>query len=192
VAAALLIALALPAGCSSRDPREPEGAFRLWIEALQSKSCPDLYARLDNETLECVQGAYNASRNIHDILMSQYPARERADEMRNQELLAHVKEADDARAFFLSWCAREFPLDKMGGGELSGARIDRIEPQPGGDKVIVVSKAGDRFGMKKRSDGTWGVDWLYQDYHKVAEAQLRNLGIVRERGKTFTAGPRPR
>jgi hypothetical protein len=181
--------LLLLCACSSRDPREPEGAFKLWLDALHRRSCPDLYARLDNQSLDEVAATYAASRSIHQILMSQYPEKERTAEMRNQELLAHVKESEDPRSFFLAWCAHEFPVDRIGGGEVAGARVDRVESDPSGDKVTLISKAGDKYRLSRRSDGTWGVDWLYSDYHKVAEAQRRNLGIVRERGKGFTARP---
>ena len=184
----LLGALAL-GGCGNRDPRDPAGAFALLVEALKERSCPKLLERLDRATLTEVTAIHQASRATLELIQNRYPEKQRQTELRNLEILAHVRGSSDVPSFFISWCGSEFPLERVGASDLAGAKARSVEIAPDGEQATVTSRAGDKFLFRKNPNGTWGTSWLFEDYRKVAEASNRNLGLVRERAKSFGVAP---
>lgn len=140
---------------TSRDPRQPQGAYNLARGAL-AKTPPDadvLYALLHDEARQLLGEALEAARKAQKAVQKHTPRKERAAVYEKHAIALHVAAGSD-RELYDAWLAAS-------GYALlpTKAAPVRVEAGAGSDQAVVVASDDVRITFRKTKEGDqWRLD----------------------------------
>lgn len=171
----LVLGFVAIAGCSKNlDPKTPEGAFGLFVQALQSKDKSKVWDLSSRSVRQYFEDLYRKITDKATLIRNHYP-----DDIRETELARigymWVKDAKSGKDLFM----RLVSLKAIRKGTAVDIGLSHKPPTFVDGAATFETAAGETFVFRKESDGVWRTDYLKVIQASVSKSNLlSNFEIV--------------
>lgn len=152
---ALLVSLAAACEEDRPEPTDPEGAYRLFIEAIEAKDEDAVWEYLDQGTKDLFAEQYKALVRIDRIIEAYFdPSEHRYMRERTGAYLLESEHIDSAKALYhFIFDVRDIVFE---GDHEVGATIDEFNYTDEDETVaMILTRGGQSFVMMKEEDKIW-------------------------------------
>jgi hypothetical protein len=165
------------AWATSRDPREPQGAYNLVRFAMERTpfDATVAYAVLDTEARGVLLEALKTARAAQARIMKRTSKRQRQAAYERHGISLHVK-ADSDRALYEAWAASKTFVPPVA----DATRPVRVDPGESEESAVVVTQSKQQIAMSRNAEGMWRLSGVAQPIRRVllepAKTALSKLG----------------